>query len=295
MLILSGAPAVSDFRLAKLLSAIRDRVGHVDRLDSRYVHFIDVERALTPDETAVLESLLRYGPAGHAAEPRGDLLLVAPRFGTVSPWSSKATDIAHVCGLAAVRRIERGIAYYVSGRASLTEREWAEASAPLHDRMTESVLRNPAQADGLFAHTAPKPFATVPLLQQGRAALESANLNLGLALSEDEIDYLVDAFRGLARDPTDVELMMFAQANSEHCRHKIFNAEWFVDGQRSEKSLFGMIRNTHARNPQGVLSAYRDNAAVIEGWPGRSVIGLGNLKRPGSPCSASSASAGPPG
>ena len=269
MLILSGAPAVSDFRLAKLLSAIRQRVGQVDRLDSRYVHFVDVERALAPDESAVLQSLLCYGPATQAGEPSGELLLVVPRFGTVSPWSSKATDIAHVCGLAAVRRIERGIAYYVSGPASLTEHEWTVASGPLHDRMTESVLRDPARADGLFAHTAPKPLATVPLLLEGRAALESANAGLGLALSEDEIDYLHEAFRGLARDPTDVELMMFAQANSEHCRHKIFNAEWIVDGQRSEQSLFGMIRNTHARSPRGVLSAYRDNAAVIEGWPGR--------------------------
>ncbi|NJD31505.1 MAG: phosphoribosylformylglycinamidine synthase [Gammaproteobacteria bacterium] len=269
MLILGGAPAVSDFRLSKLLASLRDRVGHVDRIDSRYVHFVDVERPLAADEQKVLESLLRYGPAARVDTPRGELLLVVPRFGTVSPWSSKATDIAHVCGLAAVRRIERGVAYYLDAAGALTDEQWEHAGALLHDRMTELVLREAAAAAALFHHAEPRRLATVPLRSAGRAALESANSTLGLALSDDEIDYLLEAYRALGRDPTDVELMMFAQANSEHCRHKIFNAEWIVDGRRSEKSLFGMIRNTHAKNPQGVLSAYRDNAAVIEGWPGR--------------------------
>jgi phosphoribosylformylglycinamidine synthase len=269
MLTLSGAPAVSEFRLAKLLAAIRDRVSHVTRLDSRYWHFVDLERDLTNDEHAVLESLLTYGPVGEGGTPDGELLLVVPRFGTVSPWSSKATDIAHVCGLPAVRRIERGIAYFFvsSGPVSDVERELV--AALLHDRMTEAVLLDPEGASALFSHSAPRPISSVPLLAQGVAALELANANLGLALSADEIEYLASAFREIGRDPTDVELMMFAQANSEHCRHKIFNADWIVDGVRSEKSLFGMIRNTHARNPRGVLSAYRDNAAVIEGWPGR--------------------------
>jgi phosphoribosylformylglycinamidine synthase len=269
MLILSGAPAVSDFRLAKLLTAVRGRIGPLGRLDSRYIHFVDVERELTPGETAVLESLLRYGPTVRDESPAGELLLVVPRFGTVSPWSSKATDIAHVCGLAAVRRIERGVAYYLAGPRPVTDAEWAAAAGPLHDRMTEVALRDLAAAAALFHHAAPKPLATVPVLAQGRAALEAANGALGLALSDDEVDYLADAFRALGRDPTDVELMMFAQANSEHCRHKIFNADWIVDGVRSEKSLFGMIRNTHEKNPQGILSAYRDNAAVMKGWPGR--------------------------
>ena len=269
MLILSGAPAVSDFRLAKLLTSLREQVGHPGHVDSRFVHFVDLERDLAAAESEVLGSLLRYGPASHDHTPRGELLLVVPRFGTVSPWSSKATDIAHVCGLAPVRRIERGVAYYLDAARALTEAEWQGAAGLLHDRMTETVLRDPSEAAGLFEHAAPRPIETVPALARGRAALESANADLGLALSDDEIDYLLDAYRGLGRDPTDVELMMFAQANSEHCRHKIFNAEWIVDGRRSEKSLFGMIRNTHAKNPQGVLSAYRDNAAVIEGWPGR--------------------------
>jgi phosphoribosylformylglycinamidine synthase len=198
------------------------------------------------------------------------LLLVMPRFGTVSPWSSKATDIAHVCGLADVLRIERGVAWYVSAPRPLTLDERREVSAVIHDRMTENVLDSLAAAVGLFAHHTPQPLATVPVLQQGRVALERANQELGLALSDDEIDYLVDAFtQQLRRDPADVELMMFAQANSEHCRHKIFNADWVVDGKPSEKSLFGMIRNTHRVSPDGVLSAYRDNAAVIAGWPGR--------------------------
>jgi phosphoribosylformylglycinamidine synthase len=269
MLTLSGAPAVSDFRLVKLLAAMRGALPHVERLDSRYVHFVDLERDLDAGESRVLESLLRYGPATRDGQPRGELLLVVPRFGTVSPWSSKATDIAHVCGLGAVRRIERGVAYYLQSARPLSEADWPAAAQLLHDRMTEAVLRDPRAAAGLFHHAAPKPFATVPVLAQGRGALESANRDLGLALSGDEIDYLLDAFRGLGRDPADVELMMFAQANSEHCRHKIFNADWIVDGVPSDKSLFGMIRNTHAKNPRGVLSAYRDNASVIEGWPGR--------------------------
>ncbi len=269
MLTFSGAPAVSDFRLAKLLSRIREQLDPVQRLASRYLHFVDVARPLTPDESTVLEALLRHGPRVRTGSPAGAPLLVVPRFGTVSPWSSKATDIAHVCGLAAVRRIERGIAYYVESARPLSEEEWTRAAELLHDRMTECVLREPDMAGALFEHAEPRPLATVPLLNGGRGALEAADARLGLALSADEIDYLAQAFSAMERDPTDVELMMFAQANSEHCRHKIFNADWVVDGERSDRSLFGMIRNTHARNPGGVLSAYRDNAAVIEGWSGR--------------------------
>jgi phosphoribosylformylglycinamidine synthase len=269
MLTLSGAPAVSEFRLAKLLAALRERVTQVTGLDARYVHFVDVESEPSAEERGVLESLLRYGPAAPEARPDGETLLVVPRFGTVSPWSSKATDIAHVCGLAAVRRIERGVAWFVDSTQPLTDAAWAAVGALVHDRMTESVLRDASEAEALFSHASPQPLRTVPMLEGGAAALEAANAELGLALSGDEIEYLDAAFRELGRDPTDIELMMFAQANSEHCRHKIFNADWIVDGERSAKSLFGMIRNTHERNPRGVLSAYRDNAAVIEGWHGR--------------------------
>jgi phosphoribosylformylglycinamidine synthase len=269
MLILPGAPALSDFRLAKLLASIRERVDAVTGLDSRYLHFVDVERPLTPEESGVLGSLLRYGPARAAHEPRGTPQLVLPRLGTVSPWSSKATDIAHVCGLAAVRRIERGVAYYLDGTRPLTAGDLAAAGALLHDRMTESLAAQPGEAAALFAHAAPRPLTTVPLLERGRDALANANDSMGLALSDEEIEYLVQAFRRMGRDPTDVELMMFAQANSEHCRHKIFNADWIVDGRPGAKSLFAMIRNTYQHRPQGILSAYRDNAAVIEGWHGR--------------------------
>ena len=266
MLILTGAPALSDFRLAKLESAIHTRIAGVTGLDSRYLHFVDVERPLTPEQSAVLESLLRYGPAAETAAPIGTLLLALPRIGTVSPWSSKATDIAHVCGLAAVRRIERGIAWYLRSARPPAEVDLAAAGALLHDRMTQSLATDTAAAAALFSHAAPRPFARIGRDQRSLAV---ANASLGLALSEEEIAYLAEAFARMARDPSDVELMMFAQANSEHCRHKIFNAEWIVDGRRSEKSLFGMIRNTHRLRPQGVLSAYRDNAAVIEGAAGR--------------------------
>ncbi|HET7202037.1 MAG TPA: phosphoribosylformylglycinamidine synthase, partial [Steroidobacteraceae bacterium] len=270
MLTFSGAPALSDFRLDKVLAAVREPVAHVETVDTRFLHFIETSAPLTAKDEAVVQALLRYGPTTHAAEPRGEMLLVVPRFGTVSPWSSKATDIAHVCGLANVVRIERGVAYFVQSARPLQAHERMAVAAIIHDRMTETVLDSVDAAAGLFAHHAPQPLATVPVLDAGRAALEHANAELGLALSDDEIDYLVAAFtEQLRRDPTDVELMMFAQANSEHCRHKIFNAEWIVDGVRSPKSLFGMIRNTHRCHPEGVLSAYRDNAAVIEGWPGR--------------------------
>ncbi|MBK6348497.1 MAG: phosphoribosylformylglycinamidine synthase [Proteobacteria bacterium] len=274
MLTFSGAPALSDFRLEKVLAAVRDRVAHVESVDTRYIHLVEVSAPLSDEQRVVVEALLRYGPStradGPSDAPAGRLLLVVPRFGTVSPWSSKATDIAHVCGLGTVTRMERGVAYYIGSSQPLSKAEHAAIAAVIHDRMTEDVLDSIAAAAGLFAHHAPQPLATVPVLAQGRTALERANAELGLALSEDEIDYLVAAFSGqLRRDPSDVELMMFAQANSEHCRHKIFNADWIVDGKRSEKSLFGMIRNTHRVSPQGVLSAYRDNAAVIAGWPGR--------------------------
>jgi phosphoribosylformylglycinamidine synthase len=266
MLIFTGAPALSEFRLAKLESSIRGRVDGITGLDSRYLHIVDVERPLTTEETAVLQSLLRYGPTRPAGELEGTLLLALPRTGTVSPWSSKATDIAHVCGLGAVRRIERGIAWYLRSTRLLVGPELEAAGVVLHDRMTERLATDTAAAAELFSHAAPRPLSRIG---RDRAALEAANTALGLALSEEEIVYLADAFDRMGRDPSDVELMMFAQANSEHCRHKIFNAEWIVDGRRSEKSLFGMIRNTHRLHPHGVLSAYRDNAAVIEGSAGR--------------------------
>jgi phosphoribosylformylglycinamidine synthase len=267
MLILPGAPPLSRFRLAKLLEVIQGACPRVSRVAARHVHFADLSRELDADERRVLERLLTYGPSRKGDEPDGRLLLALPRFGTISPWSSKATDIAHNCGLEAVCRLERGVAYYLASDGPLTEAEIAAIRPLVHDRMTESLVAGMEDAARLFERHEPAPVATVPVVSGGRDALVEANGAMGLALSDDEIDYLVDHFQRSGRDPTDAELMMFAQANSEHCRHKIFNADWVVDGEVQPKSLFQMIRNTHAKSPEGVLSAYRDNAAVIEGWP----------------------------
>ena len=266
MLQLPGAPALSAFRLAKLLARLASLEPSVQALDSRFVHFVDGQ--LSAQDLGVLERLLTYGPRIEASlrEGEGETLIVVPRPGTVSPWSSKATDIAHVCGLQEVRRIERGIAYRVLASRPLGRPRLLELAPALLDRMTEAPLFDAAEAETLFAHAQPRPLARV---SKARGALERANVELGLALSADEIDYLLESFQRLGRDPTDVELMMFAQANSEHCRHKIFNASWIIDGREREESLFAMIRYTHARNSNGVLSAYRDNAAVIEGTRGR--------------------------
>jgi phosphoribosylformylglycinamidine synthase len=271
MLALRGAPALSAFRLQRQEARLAEAVGRPVRLAAELVHFVEFEQPLDGLARQVLDRLLQYGPAAHPAEPQGGLLLVVPRPGTISPWSSKATEIAHNCGLDTIRRIERGTAYYLDwGNADRpTDRELDLAAALLHDRMTQVVLWDLADAACLFQQAEPRPHTTVDVLGGGRDALLRANVELGLALSPDEIDYLVESFQGLNRNPTDVELMMFAQANSEHCRHKIFNADWIVDGRRQENSLFRMIRNTAEHAPDGVLSAYRDNAAVLAGPTGR--------------------------
>ncbi|MFJ4347019.1 phosphoribosylformylglycinamidine synthase [Pseudomonas sp. NPDC089401] len=263
MLILRGAPALSAFRHGKLLEQLSQKVPAVTGLYAEFAHFADVDGELTADQQQVLGRLLKYGPSVPVQEPTGRLFLVVPRLGTISPWASKASDIAHNCGLESIKRLERGIAYYVAG--SLSDADAQLVAAELHDRMTQRVLAQLEQASDLFSHAQPKPMTSVDILAGGRAALAQANLDLGLALAEDEIDYLVNAFQGLKRNPNDIELMMFAQANSEHCRHKIFNASWDIDGQAQEKSLFGMIKNTYQMHSEGVLSAYKDNASVIVG------------------------------
>ncbi|GAA0637963.1 phosphoribosylformylglycinamidine synthase [Halomonas beimenensis] len=267
MLELRGAPALSAFRHAKLLDALHAAAPQVEALTADYVHFVDHDEALTDEEHRLLERLLDYGPVRQAEEAasEGRLFLVVPRIGTQSPWSSKATDIAHNCGLSKVRRLERGIAYRVRFAGALSEDAFEAVTAALHDRMTETVLFDASDAARLFAHHEPAPLGQVDLLGGGRPALVEANVALGLALAEDEIDYLCEAFQGLERNPTDVELMMFAQANSEHCRHKIFNADWVVDGEVQPRSLFKMIKNTFEASPDDILSAYSDNAAVIRG------------------------------
>jgi len=265
LLTLRGRRALSPFRIDKLKSAFA--VARPDRtpgnIVATYWHFVEPARELTAAERVTLERILTYGPHDEAAADEGEFVLVAPRPGTISPWSSKATDIARNCGLDAVKRIERGIGYRIA--RALDEAARAALLPLLHDRMTETVFDSLDRASALFEHVAPKPLTTIPLLAEGRVAIERANGELGLALAPDEIEYLDASFRRAGRDPTDVELMMFAQANSEHCRHKIFNAEWIVDGQRQDKSLFAMIRHTHEANPQGTVVAYADNAAVIEG------------------------------
>jgi len=263
MLILRGAPALSAFRHGKLLAQLTSKVPAISGLYAEFAHFAEVSGTLGADEEQVLSRLLKYGPSVPVQEPAGRLFLVVPRFGTISPWSSKASDIARNCGLEKVQRLERGIAYYVAGE--LSDAEAGQVAAALHDRMTQLVLDRFEDAANLFSHAQPKALTAVDVLGGGRTALEEANVSLGLALAEDEIDYLVEAFTSLGRNPHDIELMMFAQANSEHCRHKIFNASWDIDGQSQEKSLFGMIKNTFQLHGEGVLSAYKDNAAVIVG------------------------------
>ncbi|KKW51466.1 phosphoribosylformylglycinamidine synthase [Pantoea ananatis] len=264
MEILRGSPALSAFRVNKLLARFQDAHLPVSDIYAEYVHFADVSAPLSEDEKSRLQRLLKYGPSLAEYAPQGRLLLVTPRPGTISPWSSKATDIAHNCDLSQVRRLERGLAFYVQA-PQLTETQWQTLSALLHDRMMETVYSDLHQAEQLFAHHEPQPVKSVDVLGEGRQALVHANTSLGLALADDEIDYLLAAFTKLGRNPNDIELYMFAQANSEHCRHKIFNADWIIDGEKQPKSLFKMIKNTFEQTPDYVLSAYKDNAAVMEG------------------------------
>jgi phosphoribosylformylglycinamidine synthase len=261
VLFLKGGFALSEFRIKKLLQDLAP-LG-VARIEAHHRYFAELTDGLNADDLSFLFELL------HADEhrPAEAAILITPRLGTVSPWSSKATDIVTNCGLRAISRIEHGIAWQLLGpKGRPVSAETVQAALPyLHDRMTESVLLDERRAAELFHHVAPQPLASVDLLKGGRKALEKANSEWGLALSPDEIDYLAENFTRVKRNPTDVELMMFAQANSEHCRHKIFNADWIIDGRKQPESLFSMIRHTHAMRPQGTLSAYSDNASVIEG------------------------------
>jgi len=267
MLCLIGASAQSDFRLHHLLEQVRASAPSVSGIQSRFVYFLDINTEPTSSELDQLHSLLEISSDQNSAYTTS--VWVYPRAGTISPWSSKATDIIHNCGLQSVNRVERAIEYELAGfdvsRLSSSGLPM-DVTLPLHDRMIESVSLDKPDEQSLFVNQQPAPLTRIGLLDGGRAALVEANHTLGLALSEDEIDYLHDNFSKLNRDPSDAELMMFAQANSEHCRHKIFNASWTLDGKSREHSLFGMIRNTHKVSPQGVLSAYHDNAAVIEGY-----------------------------
>ncbi|AWW33696.1 phosphoribosylformylglycinamidine synthase [Mannheimia varigena] len=265
MQIFRGSPALSEFRLNQLQQKFVAANLPVKSIYAEYLHFADLTAPLSAEQEDKLVQLLHYGPTLAEHEPVGETFIVIPRLGTISSWSSKATDIAHNCGLENIARVERGLAYYFEFEHALTAEEESKLAALLHDRMMETVIRNADDAAVLFKQQEPKPFTSVDILGGGRKALEEANVNLGLALAEDEIDYLVENFTALGRNPNDIELYMFAQANSEHCRHKIFNADWTIDGVKQEKSLFKMIKNTFEKTPDYVLSAYKDNAAVMEG------------------------------
>lgn len=271
MLILPGSNALSAFRTERLLLQLQEIDHAIVSVTGRFLHFIDSAAPIAPDDVKRLDGLLTYGEP-FDGKIEGDEFVVIPRFGTISPWASKATDIAHNCGMTNIRRIERGILYVVhlksgllGGAKKLSDEGIAAVQALLHDRMTEMVLRSQDAAAGLFGELEAKPLAFIDIMQGGKAALVHANTELGLALSDDEIDYLLAAFTTAKRNPTDVELMMFAQANSEHCRHKIFNADWTIDGVKQDKSLFAMIKNTHQLAPRGTVVAYSDNSSVIEG------------------------------
>ena len=278
MLILPGSNALSIFRRQRLLTQLQAVLPAIVSVEARFVHFIDAARPLSADDASRLGALLTYGDAAVDEPGEGvcEAFFVIPRLGTISPWASKATDIAHNCGMQHIRRVERGIAFRLHLKAGilgsslgaakkLSELQVQDVAALLHDRMTESVLRDADQAAGLFRTLDARPLESIDVLGAGKAALAHANTELGLAMSDDEIDYLHAAFTSAARNPTDVELMMFAQANSEHCRHKIFNADWIIDGVAQDKSLFAMIKNTHQLQPKGTIVAYSDNSSIMEG------------------------------
>ncbi|WP_176664376.1 phosphoribosylformylglycinamidine synthase [Variovorax sp. SG517] len=266
-----GGSALSDFRARQLLPKLQAIEPRIEGISARFVHLVVTDAALDQAGRERFAALLTYGDPFEAPAKAGATVVVTPRLGTVSPWASKATDIAHNCGLA-LRRVERVTQYHLKlkapliGKAPVLEGDvLAAVAVPLHDRMTESVLATVEQAASLFSELPAQPMAQVDVQGGGRAALVAANTGFGLALAEDEIDYLVDAFTRLGRNPSDVELMMFAQANSEHCRHKIFNANFTIDGQAQPQSLFSMIRNTEKLNPQHTVVAYADNASIMEG------------------------------
>ncbi|MCH8611877.1 phosphoribosylformylglycinamidine synthase [Arsenicicoccus dermatophilus] len=262
--VVEGGRALSDFRAAALLTRVQAAVPQVSGLETRFVHWVASESELTAAQRQTLEQLLTYGDPVVPGPGDGTLVVVAPRLGTVSPWASKATDIAHSCGLD-VHRVERVLEVRLRAPEELSAQDWVRAAAVLHDRMTETVMASRDEVTGLFAEREAEPMEHVDVLARGAEALREADARFGLALSDDEIDYLVDAFTGLRRNPTDVELMMFAQANSEHCRHKIFNADFVIDGEPQTRSMFAMIRRTEEVNGQGTIVAYKDNASIMAG------------------------------
>ncbi|MBU3606746.1 phosphoribosylformylglycinamidine synthase [Polynucleobacter sp. MWH-Creno-3A4] len=286
---LPGADALSPFRQQRLLATLSSQGIELKSIEARYLHFIWSEESLKPQTQDVLASLLTYGEPfiskiasgkswfGKRSE-QDQAAIVIPRFGTVSPWASKATDIAQQCGIP-VLRIERGVEFFWKSKKALSADQEQVVIAAIHDRMTETVIESTDEANALYQTLADRPLSRIPVLTEGRTALDKANQSLGLALSDDEIDYLTENFIRLQRNPSDVELMMFAQANSEHCRHKIFNSSWTIDGDDQERSLFAMIRNTHQLQPEGTIVAYSDNSAVMVGCEAETWVPQGENHR----------------
>ncbi len=266
MKVIPGHQALSDFRRRQLLARLRRIAPDIEDISASYLYALHLSRGLSgSDENTVREVLHE---TGHAAVEPADppFCVVAPRPGTISPWSSKATDILHNCGLACVERVERATVFKLQSARPLSESVSTEVRALLHDRMIEAVFDDIAALEVMFESAEPTPVGVIDIGDDPQQALQAANQRLGLALSDEEIDYLIDNYQRLGRNPRDVELMMFAQANSEHCRHKIFNASWIIDGEKMPQTLFGMIRNTHQQHPEGVLSAYSDNSSIIVGF-----------------------------
>lgn len=265
MICLRGSAALSQFRIEKIQEKLAQNYTNIKHLYAEFRHFIWIETELDSGKQNTLKQILTYGPTLQVEDPQGEFFLTLPRVGTISPWASRATDIVHHCGLPEIKRVERGIAYYVQTKNGqpLTAIERQHILPLIHDRMTETVFANLDDAEKLYHTDTPAPLCTVDLLKNGKTELEKANSELGLALSPDEVDYLYDNFCKIGRNPTDVELMMFAQANSEHCRHKIFNADWIIDGEEQAMSLFAMIRNTHKLNPGNTVVAYSDNSSIV--------------------------------
>jgi len=268
MLELPGQSALSNFRLAKLTVALQRADTRVKAINANFTYLIDTNGPLNKQDGSRLKALLLSGDKPGKSPKIARKLYVVPRPGTISPWSSKATDIVRACDIDAVTRVERGICYSLKLSAAIDDKEIQSLGSLLFDRMTEALFLELEEAAAIFETHEASAVVEVPLATEGKPALVNANTELGLALSGDEIDYLAECFGDLGRDPTDAELMMFAQANSEHCRHKIFNASWIIDGERQQQRLFPMIKSTTEKTPDGVLSAYSDNAAVIEGWDG---------------------------
>lgn len=268
MIEIYGPPSHSPFRLKQLLTSLQKLDSNITSLGARYIHFLEASETLNKNEQQTLDVLLSYGPDWKVGPSDGQKIIVIPRLGTTSPWSSKASDIAHISGLKKVRRIERGLIYTIVFKINKEPESLNHLFDLLHDRMTQTILLDVKDVQTIFDVNSPKPLSTIPLLSEGLEALRLSNTDLGLALNDQEMDYLLGKFTELNRDPTDAELMMFAQANSEHCRHKVFNADWTINGIRQEYSLFAMIKDTYKSHPDGVLSAYEDNAAVMKGGHG---------------------------